>query len=514
MSAAQNITRHFKGDWHTTYGSIPAPGHGKSDRGVTVKDADNGGVVFNSFNDADWRKLKDECRALGLLPARERERGTGAWRETGSYVYANEHGEVLYRTRRLERTGERKKFIAERLEAGQWVSGLNGVERLLYRLPEIKAAINRAVLKDETLPLIYFVEGERKADKLVSWGLLATAVAFGAKGWREAYAQALAGCTVVILPDNDQPGHDFAAAAAADITTAGGRALLVDLPGLGEGEDIINWKGSAEDLGELTAKAVAGESAAPDTFELADLALWSRVPPTPKAFFMAPFVPQDDVVIITGDGGTNKSTLALQLSACSAAGKQMLGMDVAPGPALYLTAEDDDRENHWRLAKIAAAVGTSIDRLVDRLHIVSLRGRLSNELATFEHDGKLRPAPAYALLRATIEMTGAKLVTLDNVAHLFNGNENDRGQVTAFINLLYRLCGYLGVTILLIAHRNKNGDSYSGSTAWLNAVRSQILIERSNDRTSTMPTFANYFWGRRTMPAKARRLLSAGTISR
>lgn len=107
-----------------------------------------------------------------------------------------------------------------------------------------------------------------------------------------------------------------------------------------------------------------------------------------------------------------------------------------------------------------------------------MRGRLNNELATFENDGKLKVAPAFNQLRATIVRTGAKLVTLDNVAHLYVGSENDRQQVTAFINLLYRLCGDHGVTILLIAHRNNAGDSYSGSAAWLNAVRSQVLLER------------------------------------
>nr|WP_165388518.1 AAA family ATPase [Sphingomonas populi] len=232
---------------------------------------------------------------------------------------------------------------------------------------------------------------------------------------------------------------------------------------------------------DFGADAGIYEETPPEAFELADLTLWARTAPTPKAFVMAPYIPRDDVVIITGDGGTNKSTLALQISACAAAGKQMLGMDVVPSPALYITAEDDQRENHWRIAKIAHAIGTTLDDLSGRLHIASLRGRLNNELATFEGDGKMRPAPAYRMLRETIRQTGAKLVTLDNVAHLFAGNENDRSNVTAFINLLYQLCGDLAVTILLIAHRNKAGDAYSGSTAWLNAVRSQVLMERADE---------------------------------
>ena len=70
---------------------------------------------------------------------------------------------------------------------------------------------------------------------------------------------------------------------------------------------------------------------------------------------------------------------------------------------------------------------------------------------------------------------------LYNVGHLYIGNENDRGQVTGFIDLLDQLCGELGVTVVLIGHPNKAGDSYSGSTAWLNAVRSQIVLQRPED---------------------------------
>jgi RecA-family ATPase len=471
MTLAQNITRHFKGDWHGSYGCFPTPGHSAADRGMTVKDVPGApdGVLINTMNGGDPLAVKDECRRVGLLP--EFEPSASAWRETGCYEYVGPDGTVLYRTVRRERLGQKKEFVAQRPDGrGGWANGIKGIDRVLYRLPDIMAADPAAT--------VYLTEGERKADKLASWGLVATAVAFGAKGWRQEYADALKGRTVAILPDNDDEGRGFAEKARASILAAGGHPLIVELPGLPPKGDVIDWTGTADDLRALTEAALNQPA---ETFEIADLGRWARTTPTPKAFVMAPYIPREDVVIVTGDGGTNKSTLALQISACAAAGKPMLGMDVAAGPALYVTAEDDNRENHWRLAKIANAIGTTLDHLAGRLHIVSLRGRLNNELATFEGDGKLRIAPAYNLLRATIEKTGAKLVTLDNVAHLFAGNENDRSQVTAFINLLYQLCGDLGVTILLIAHRNKSGDSYSGSTAWLNAVRSQVLLERTEE---------------------------------
>lgn len=70
---------------------------------------------------------------------------------------------------------------------------------------------------------------------------------------------------------------------------------------------------------------------------------------------------------------------------------------------------------------------------------------------------------------------------LDNVAHLFAGNENIRNQVAAFLSLLNGLAAETGAAILLIWHPNKAGDSYSGSTAWENQVRSRLFLERPSD---------------------------------
>jgi RecA-family ATPase len=77
-----------------------------------------------------------------------------------------------------------------------------------------------------------------------------------------------------------------------------------------------------------------------------------------------------------------------------------------------------------------------------------------------------------------IRRTGARMVFLDNVAHLFPGDENARGEVTQFINLLNRLASDTSAAIVLLGHPNKGGDNYSGSTGWLNAVRSQVTMER------------------------------------
>lgn len=469
MTIAQSITRHYGGEWHGTYGAFPAPGHSRSDRGMTVKDAPDApdGVLIHSFNGGDPLAVKDECRAAGLLPQRSNDNQP---RAVGHYDYVDADGVVVYRTVRIEEARKRKRFEAQRPDGrGGWTRGMGDALRVLYRLPEIEAA-----KREKAKPLIILVEGERKADKLASWGYIATSCAFGCKGWRKAYADALVGCSVVILPDNDDEGRAFAVKAAQDIERAGGDARIVELPGLLTKGDIIDWTGTPDDLEALLHPPA-------ETFPVADLAKWARTDPKPKPFIMPGFIPARELTLATGAGGANKSTFGQQLATCVAAGLPMLGVDVIQGNALYITAEDDEDRLHWMQAHICNAVGASMADLTGKLHLASLRGRLGNEIATFDAEGKLRPSPSFHVLRATIERTAASLVVLDNAAHLFAGNENDRQQVTAFVNLLYSLCQDLGVTVILVAHANKAGDSYSGSTAWLNAVRSQVVLGRPDN---------------------------------
>ena len=73
--------------------------------------------------------------------------------------------------------------------------------------------------------------------------------------------------------------------------------------------------------------------------------------------------------------------------------------------------------------------------------------------------------------------------------------------MTRFANALNRLAGKSGAAIVLLGHTNKaflrgdkQGNSHSGSTAWINSVRSQFTVEHDPDtdlRTLTVGK-ANY----------------------
>lgn len=392
-------------------------------------------------------------------------------RRVGEWEYRSADDETLYRKVRLQpgQGGRDKEFRYEHRDgAGAWKAGRGG-DPVPYALPDLITAPANAI--------VFMAEGEAKADKLASWGLVATSH----KDWQPEFGVYVTGRTVVILPDNDDAGAGYAEKARDALSGHAGRVVLLTLPGLPQSGDVLDWGGDAAELRALADVALNAPDETPETFPLADLVAWGGTDPEPRTWALDRLIPQGEVTLFTGPGGAGKSLFAQQLATCHAAALPMLGIPTSGGGALYITAEDDERELHWRQAHICRMLRRSLADLAGKLHLATLRGRLNNELATFDGEGRLCVAAAFTLLRDTIRATSARLVVLDNVAHLFAGNENDRGQVTAFANLLNALCRDLGVTVVLVGHPNKAGDSYSGSTAWLNAVRSQLTLKRPED---------------------------------
>ena len=232
-----------------------------------------------------------------------------------------------------------------------------------------------------------------------------------------------------------------------------------------------------------------------------DLGALAVTAPTRKQFIIPKIGPAGEVTLCTGPGGSGKSLLGQQLATAIAAGVPTLGLEMGQATAIYLTCEDDPEQLHWRQDHICRALGVSMADLKGKLWLASLRGRLDNALGMIDSKGDFAPSRAYHRLADFIRRSGAKLVFLDNLSHLFTGDENNRGEVTRFANALNRLAGKSGAAIVLLGHTNKaflrgdkQGNSHSGSTAWINSVRSQFTVEHDPDtdlRTLTVGK-ANY----------------------
>lgn len=308
---------------------------------------------------------------------------------------------MIYRTRRLERNGG-KKFVAERFEGGTWINGLGNVTRLPYRFTELCIAAERARETGEAEPLIYFAEGERKADKLASMGFLATAIAFGAQGWAESYAEAFGEATVVMLPDNDLPGRNFARAVKTGIEEYGGKVVILELPGLPLKGDIVDWEGTAEHLRELTAKAMVGpdpdwlgHEAEPDTGIIASPYTWRDPAALPRRpWLYGRQLLRGSVFLLVAPGATGKSALTTGMTMALCTGQPLLGSEVWGGPK---------RVWLWNLEDAMCDLAFSIQAAALHWCVSSsdLNGRLFVDKRALRHGGRSKAhTEAMALIRA------------------------------------------------------------------------------------------------------------------
>jgi putative DNA primase/helicase len=102
------------------------------------------------------------------------------------YDYVDAHGVLVHQTVRLTPKAFRQRR-PDPVTPGAWIWNLEGVEPVLYHLPQVMDAIQC----DEP---IYVVEGEKDAEALQALGLTATCNAMGAGKWRPSYSEALRSC--------------------------------------------------------------------------------------------------------------------------------------------------------------------------------------------------------------------------------------------------------------------------------------------------------------------------------
>ena len=108
-----------------------------------------------------------------------------------TYDYVDADGVLVHQTVRLTPKAFRQRR-PDPVTPGAWIWNLDGVEPVLYHLPQVIEAIQRG----ET---IYVVEGEKDAEALQALGLTATCNAMGAGKWRPSYSVALRGASVVVV---------------------------------------------------------------------------------------------------------------------------------------------------------------------------------------------------------------------------------------------------------------------------------------------------------------------------
>lgn len=132
------------------------------------------------------------------------------------YPYYDAFGRLAYQVVRLIP----KSFRQRHADAdGNWVWNMDGVERVLYQLPQI--------LKSET---VVVCEGEKDADTITRLGWCGTTNVGGGGKWMDAYTESLAGKEVIVIGDNDEVGHEHVQKVFESVASAAKWVKLVKVP--------------------------------------------------------------------------------------------------------------------------------------------------------------------------------------------------------------------------------------------------------------------------------------------
>jgi DNA primase len=118
------------------------------------------------------------------------------------YDYIDEHEVFLYQVVRLEP----KRFFQRRWNGKEWIYNLDGVRKVLYRLPEVIRADK-----------VFVVEGEKDVHTIERFKLVATTCAGGSNSWKKEYNECFKDKEVIIIPDYDEAGTQFAKTVARGI---------------------------------------------------------------------------------------------------------------------------------------------------------------------------------------------------------------------------------------------------------------------------------------------------------
>ena len=242
------------------------PAHDDAKASLSIARGDDGRALLHCFAGCTPEAV---CKALGLqladlFPPKAGDatpppRGGSKGKIVKRYPYQDEAGTLLNEVCRYEPKGFRQRRPDGK---GGWTWNLNGVRRVLFRLPELLAA--------DPAEWVFLAEGEKDVENLRELGLVATTNPGGAGKWRDEYAEALRVRRVAILWDKDRPnekgkvtGLEHARDVARRLTGIAAEVRIVNLDG--DGKDVSDWieAHDAQDPAALAAVLVAMAEAAP-----------------------------------------------------------------------------------------------------------------------------------------------------------------------------------------------------------------------------------------------------------
>lgn len=384
-----------------------------------------------------------------------------------AFDYVNEEGKLIYQI--VRKAG--KEFPHRRPNGnGGWIWNMEDTKRLPYNLP----AVIKAIKANET---VYVVEGEKDADNLMSLGLTATTNSGGAGSWANELTQHFLGAKVVILPDNDQPGHKHAQNVCVKLSGVAEDVKTVNLPGLSEKEDVSDWLNAGNTKDDLIKLVKETKEWRPQEQSSVGI-LMSEVQPEKVDWLWPARIVLGKLNIIDGNPGEGKSTLTLDIASRVSTGKAMPNCVETREPAGVVIASAEDGLADTIKPRLLAA-GADCNRI---LALTTIKDTETEE------ERPLTLPDDLGVIREAINRINAKLLVIDPLMAFLSGDVNShRDQdIRRVLHAVANLAEDTGVAVVVIRHLNKSNTGNAlyrggGSIGIIGAARSGLLVATDPD---------------------------------
>ncbi len=414
-----------------------------------------------------------------------------------TYDYRDSSGAMLFQVVRYDP----KDFRQRRPDgAGGWTWNLGDTRRVLYRLPELLAA-----LKANPDVWVFIVEGEKDVDALWKIGLVATCNPGGAGKWKNmAVYSALDGRRVAIVPDRDGPGLAHAQDVARRLH---GKAAVVKILDQLDGEidgrpikDVSDWLDARDSVSpEDLAAGLVGmadtapdwappvtESAAPSMSAATSgpvLTCLADVKPEAVRWLWEQRIALGKLTVFAGRPDLGKSFVTLDLAARVSRGDSfpLYPANIAPpGDVVLLSAEDDLKDT---IRPRLDAAGADVKR-IHALTTVQTGVNFSTGkpiLAPFNVADNL------PMLEAAIrQRMNCRLVVIDPIsAFLGKTDSHNNAEVRGVLAPLAEMAARYRVAVVAVSHFNKGaGEAINlvmGSLAFVAAARAAFVFVKDRD---------------------------------
>jgi hypothetical protein len=509
IAKALGNAKKVNGSWLASC-PLPTHGQGNGDKNpsLSITNGPDSKPLFKCHGGCDQHDVFAAIKDFGLLPELEPRAELLASIKPiqqptleNEWHYTDEDGVTLFIKQRYKTYDAKGKTYKQLRvdEQGKRHSTITGAKIVPYNLPEVE----QARVNNRT---VFLTEGEKAADALKSIGVCATCTHQGASSFPEDAIQYFAGLNVVILPDNDKVGWEFAKKAVKAIKNVANSIRVVDLPLEDIKEDAyeyVNRYGyDKTDLAAITKKAekiadeedvtiperfVAQEEKATEAPELslqpANLSIQRQpfkieqlddIDDEPVEWLIDGVIPKKAFVALYAPPASFKSFVALDIAECIATGREFLTKEVKyQGAVLYIAGEGH------------GGIGARIKAMKKHHNTPSgapvffLRKQINLRSSATDIQDLIQ---AVDDIQATHDIQ-FELVVIDTLARAFGGgNENASEDMGAFITAAGAIQGRYNCALLVVHHAGKDATKgLRGHSSLLGAVDTELEIIRIED---------------------------------